>query len=300
MKEQIVKFVSRTGLKIKKHSPEILVVAGVAGIIGGTVMACKATMKASALLESHKGKLDDIQEVKEKHGPLGEYSEEDAKKDTIIVCTRTAVDFIKLYGPAVTLSLVGIGCMLGAHGIMRKRNVAILAAYKAVEKSYSDYRKRVIEQLGEVKDREFRFGTKVEEIEVTTTGKDGKEKTETVKMTVPAAPSQYAVFFDETNPDWHKSPDLNKMFLLTQQNYANDMLTIHGHLFLNEVYDMLGVPRTTAGAVVGWVKEGETGDGFVDFGIFDADNQLKRDFVNGFERSILLDFNVDGVIYDLI
>jgi hypothetical protein len=64
---------------------------------------------------------------------------------------------------------------------------------------------------------------------------------------------------------------------------------------------MLGIDRSKAGSVVGWVitKEG-TGDNFIDFGVFDGDNPRARDFVNGREGSILLDFNVDGVIYDKI
>ena len=92
------------------------------------------------------------------------------------------------------------------------------------------------------------------------------------------------------------------MFLRAQQQYANDKLIAQGHLFLNEVYDMLGLPRTKAGAIVGWVYDDNNavGDNFVDFGIYDVHRETARDFVNGYERSILLDFNVDGVIYDLI
>jgi hypothetical protein len=183
---------------------------------------------------------------------------------------------------------------------MRKRNLAVIAAYKAVEQGFSDYRKRVISELGEEKDREFRYGIKKEKITVTETDEKGKEKkTEKIIETIdPNNHSPYAVFFDESSIHWTKTAEYNKLFLQTQQNFANDLLHSRKHIFLNEVYDMLGLPRTQAGAVVGWVKG--HGDDYVDFGIFDRESEKARDFVNGYERSILLDFNVAGVIYDLI
>ena len=91
---------------------------------------------------------------------------------------------------------------------------------------------------------------------------------------------------------------MNLFFLKAQQTNANVQLTVRGHVFLNEVYDMLGLPRTAAGAIVGWVRG--NGDDVIDFGIWD-NNDINSDFVNGYNRSkILLDFNVDGVIYDII
>ena len=110
--------------------------------------------------------------------------------------------------------------------------------------------------------------------------------------------SPYARFFDETVYEWKPDPLMNKCFLDAQQRYANNLLEARGHIFLNEVYDMLGFQRTREGAVVGWIKNGD-GDGYVDFGIYDG-NERSRAFVNGHETSILLDFNVDGTIWDKI
>ena len=109
--------------------------------------------------------------------------------------------------------------------------------------------------------------------------------------------SPYAVFFDEASAAWTKIPECNKMFLLQQQNFANDKLRARGYLFLNEVYEMLGLPRTRAGQLIGWVYDAKNpvGDNYVDFNIFNTRN---REFVNGFEKSVLLDFNVDGNILD--
>ena len=62
---------------------------------------------------------------------------------------------------------------------------------------------------------------------------------------------------------------------------------------------MLGIPRTKAGQVVGWIfdKDNPIGDNYVDFGLLNTQNE---DFVNGYKRSVLLDFNVDGMILDRI
>jgi hypothetical protein len=202
-----------------------------------------------------------------------------------------------LYAPAIACGALSIGALAGSHRVLTKRNLALTAAYSAVEKGFNDYRTRVVEEFGEDKDRELRYGTDTEKI--TTEGKDGKTKTKEVKIVGPNSASVYARFFDEYCKNWKRQPEYNLLFLQCQQNYANDLLQSRGHIFLNEVYDMIGIDRSKAGAVVGWVIS-KDGDNFVDFGIFDGDNPKARDFVNGREGSILLDFNVDGVIYDKI
>jgi hypothetical protein len=58
----------------------------------------------------------------------------------------------------------------------------------------------------------------------------------------------------------------------------------------------MGFERTSAGFVVGWVLDGN-GDGYIDFGLSEARSSR---FMNAEERSVILDFNVDGVVYDLI
>lgn len=141
---------------------------------------------------------------------------------------------------------------------------------------------------------------------------DGNEvlnhKVEETKKTNSGSCSQYARFFDETSPYWTKDSEYNLFFLRAQQNHANELLRSRynrdegriGYLFLNEVYEMLGLPKTAAGQIVGWVyKENNIdGDNYVDFGIYNIDRNAK--FVNGFENSVLLDFNVDGPIIDKI
>ena len=296
----------RVGFQIKKHSPEILLVTGITGVVTSAVMACKATTKVDAIVEESKKSINMIHEGMEAGNICDvEYTEEDGKKDLAIVYIQTGVKFAKLYGPSVLLGLTSISCILASNNIIRKRNVALSAAYTAIDKSFKGYRSRVIERFGESMDRELRYNIKTQEIKETVVDEEtGKKKTvkSTVSVVDPNTYSDYARFFDEYCAGWTKDAEYNLMFLRQQQNYANELLKSRGHLFLNEVYDMLGIDRTKAGNIVGWVYDEEhpVGDNFVDFGIYVLDNEKARDFVNGRERSILLDFNVDGDILSLM
>lgn len=295
----------KIGFQFKKHSPEILVVAGVVGGVTSAVMACKATTKAGDIIKDTKYQLDTIHKGMEDGNIRGvEYTKEDGTKDLTIVYTQTAVKFIKLYGPAVALGTVSIVSILAGHNITRKRNLALAAAYTTIDNSFKQYRNRVIERFGEELDRELRYDIKAKEVEETVVNEDGTESTvkTTVNVIDPNTISDYSRIFDECNTSWSKSPEHNLVFLKQQQNYANDLLKSRGHLFLNEVYDMLGFPRTQAGQIVGWVYDevNPIGDNFVDFGIYNLDSERARAFVNGYERSILLDFNVDGNVWKLM
>lgn len=301
----ISRSVHKAGLKFKKHSPEIMVVAGVVGVVTSTVMACKATTKVNDILEETKKQVDDVHNVLESENvPAEECTNEDAKKDLAIIYTQTGVKLIKLYGPAVLVGALSITGILASHRILKKRNVALTAAYATIDRSFKEYRGRVVERFGKELDRELRYNIKAQEIEEVTVDKDGKETVEkkTINVVDPNMYSDYARIFDNGSTGWTKDPEYNLMFLKSQQNYANDKLKAQGYLFLNDVYDMLGIPRTKAGQIVGWVYDPDNtvGDNFVDFGIYDIYNEKACDFVNGRERSIVLDFNVDGNILDLI
>lgn len=307
---QTAKFaIGRGGLVLKKYSPEILTAAGVIGTVGSTVLACKATLKVEDILDEAKKKSNLINAVHDGEIEVdAEYTDKDYSKDLLVNRTQTAVKLIKLYGPAISLGALSIAAILGGQHILRKRNVAVMAAYKLCEESFNNYRSRVKEELGEEKDRQFYYGITEETVKEKVKSKDGKIKTVTKKVekTPDHLCSQYARFFDEANPNWDKSPEQNMYFLKMVQNQMNDKLQARGHVFLNEVYDALGFERSEAGQFVGWIRNRdntamEASDGYIDFNIFDGKNYAKRAFVNGDERSILLDFNVDdGMIYDLI
>lgn len=287
--EVIGRTVARNSLQLQKASPGLLLGVGVVGMVGSTVLACRATLKVDKVLDEAKEKLDTVHTLKH-----FDYSEKDRSRDITLIYFQSGVKIARLYAPAIVVGAASIYCLRTSHGILTKRNAALTAAYAALEKGFDQYRSRVVEKYGEEEDRNLRYGTRQVEVENPETGKK-----ELVTRVGSDDPSVYARFFDPISPSWSREPEYNLIFLKCQQNYANDLLRSRGHVFLNEVYDMLGLPRSKAGAVVGWLlsPNGET-DNFVNFGVFDGREQVARDFVNGLEGAILLDFNVDGVIYD--
>lgn len=303
----VTRSLNKVGFKIKKYSPEILVTVGVVGTVASVVMACKATLKVNDVLDEAKETVEKIHDDVEqgKYTADGEeYTQEIANKDLALVYVQTGWKFVKLYGPAVTIGALSIGCMLASNNILRKRNVALAAAFTAVDNSFKEYRGRVIERFGKDLDRELRYNIKAKEIEeVVGVNEDGTEIVEkkTVEVMDPnAIHSIYSIVFCEGNTGWTRNAELNKVFLIQQQNYANDKLRMNGILTLNEVYDMLGAPRTAYGQIAGWVYTGDgtAGDDFVDFGMFDIYNEQACDFINGREKSIVLDFNCIGNILE--
>lgn len=289
---------SRGMLLLQKASPDILTGVGVVGVVATAILAGKATLKLELVVDEAKEELDAVRELRD----LGERSGEKYAyaKNVASVYSKTAFDLAKLYGPTVLVGVASIGCLLGSHHILKQRNAALITAYKVLDSAHKKYRERVREEHGEEADRKYAGGihTSTELVEDPETGKNHRK---TKVWVNPEGISEYARWFDESNPQHSKVPGYNLSFITGVQKYANHKLGRQGHVFLNEIYDDLGFPRTSAGAVVGWIYDdrGE-GDGYIDFGIYDLEDRHARDFVNGYEKAILLDFNVDGIIYDKI
>lgn len=317
-KEEIMKTVSGTFTKVsfqmKKHSPEILIVAGVIGTVASAVMACKATIKVGKIVEKTKDDVDEIHKAVENGVTnAGEtYNVDDSKKDLTIVYAHTGIELVKLYAPSIILGTLSLTSIVASNNLLRKRNAALAAAYATVDKGFKDYRSRVIERFGEEVDRELKNNVKAKKITTTETDPETGDEKKVKNNQFVASPSDisgYARFFEQyttdeegnsiVNSHWENNNEYNLMFLKAQERYANDLLRSKKRLFLNEVYEMLGLPRSKAGQVVGWVYDPEnpSGDNYVDFGLY-ADNLTYSDFVNEFEPAILLDFNVDGNIWD--
>lgn len=297
---------NKVGLSLKKHSPEIMVAAGIVGAVTSTVLACKATLKVNNVLDEVKENIEKIHTATEEGVTVAgeEYSVEDSKKDLTIVYVQTGVKLAKLYAPAVITGGLAIASIVKGHNILKTRYVATAAAYAAVEKSFKEYRGRVVERFGKELDRELKYNIKAVEVEETVVDeKTGKEKTvkSTVNVIDPSTIDDTSRIFYEGNPGWSKDPEFNLMYLKKQQQYATDKLRRNGVLFLNEVYEMLGYNKTKAGAVIGWIydEKNPIGDNFVDFGLYnDVSNKTKAAFLNGDERCVLLEFNHDGNILD--
>lgn len=305
---------SKGGLKIKKYSPEILMAAGIIGFGGTVYLACKAALKTEALLDEHAKKIEAVQDNRAGYDE-DTYSTKEYNKDLAVAKTQTIVKFTMAYGPAVSLFLASTGCVLGAHNIMKKRNVALVAAYKLVEQSFAEYRKRVVDELGADKDFHFAHDTDFEQTtEEETDPNTGKtKKVKKMRQVLNGKDcSMYARLFDKQIYDddgiswsgssqWSPNAEYNATTLVLKCNWANDHLKAHGYLFLNELYDELGFPKTQAGQAVGWVYDGN-GDNYISFGP-EVDAIINKtegftDFRDG--RPILVDFNVDGVMWDMI
>lgn len=297
---------NRGMLHVKKHSPEILLVTGI--VTGGValVAACKATTKLESVLAETKNNVEQVHEcaaageIRVKEGDeirTVEYTEEDSKKDLTILYTKGAWNVAKLYAPAIGFGAVSLVCILASHGIIHKRNAALASAVTAIGNEFDEYRGRVVERFGEGMDRELKYNIKAKEIEETVVNEDGTEST--VKKTIEviedpyAGQSEFARCFTDGCTGWTKDAEANLMFLRAQEKWANQRLQAVGHLFLNEVYDMLGIPRSVAGTQMGWMYDPKDPDNKVNFGIYNIHIPANRDFVNGWERSIWLDFNVD-------
>lgn len=305
---KIKTIISKAGSAIKKHSPEILIGAGIATGVASVVVACIETTKAQKILEQHRENLEAIhtvandEELREQY----EYDEKAEKKDLAVTYIQTGAKLALNYLPAFLLGATSVTCFLASNGIMRKRNAALTAAATVAANELKDYREGVISRFGEKVDYEIRNHIHNEDQTVTVTDENGKKKKVKTQVSVQDTPATddntFNRVFDENNPNWEKDAEYNFLWLKNRQKLAQQTLEAQGHLFLNEVYDMLGYPRTAAGQVVGWVYNPDTpyGDDYVDFGVFDIHDESVRSFINGNERSIWLNFNVAGPILNYI
>lgn len=303
--------VNKVTVKFKKHSPEILIIMGSVGFISGTVMACVATVKATKVVDKMKKDIQNVHDrvdVTVNENTTGTESVEtsDTKnKELTVIYANAGLELLKLYVPAVIISGFSIGSIAASSMIYRQRNLALGAAYAALDQSYKEYRKRVVEKYGDHEDERFKYGLKTVTTEEATVKTDTGE-TVTVgtglEVCDPNLKSDYAIYFDKSVSRAHeKNDDYNMMFLRAAENFANDKLRTQGHLFLNEVYDELEIPHTKQGQIVGWIYNPEhpsgDSDGYVKFRILETYRETSP---GEYEPAILLDFNVDGNILDKI
>ena len=267
----------------QRYAPEILTAVGIAGVATSTVLIAKQTLKLEVTIDEAE------QRVARAHADKANGEDDLA---VVKAYMKNTNDLVKLYGGPVTLALASIASILAAHGIMRRRNAALVAAYGVLESAFSNYRARVREAIGD--DRELEVYRGVRDVELV----NDKTGEKTHELVVHEGRSPYALLFDETNIFWEPEKGTNKTWLIIKQQHLNDMLNVKGHLFLNDVHRALGFPETKAGQIVGWVADSRSGDGYVDLGIFEPLTDVKRDFINGHERNIWLNPNVDGPIID--
>lgn len=291
----------KAGFQLKKHSPEILVVTGIVGGIASAVMACKATTKVSEILDKTKEDVDTIHECANNPEFAEDYTQKDAQKDLTIVYGQTALKLAKLYAPSVIMGAVSVTSILVGHNILHKRNLALAAAYTAVDTGFKQYRGRLVERFDEKLDRELLYDIKAKEVEETIVDEKGKEKTvkKTIEVANPvAALTPWTFCFDESATGWVRDAEKNKFFLARQEQFANEQFEANGFMFLNDVLDMVGLPHVREGQTVGWYwdKSKPLSENRIDFGVLNIHSEPARNFINGWEKSVWLHFNVQGNI----
>ena len=286
-------------LTVRKHSPEILMVAGVIGTVAGAVMACKETLELEDVLDECK---QEKMELEEQYAMCEEYSEDALKKDQVKLTIKQAVKIVKLYAPSVIMEVTSIGVIFASNDIMRKRNASMAAAYATLNSMYKRYRQNVIESYGEEVDKDMRFGVKHEKVtEIDEDGNKVKIDARIVDLDNTAlAISDYSRFFQAGCKGFDASSGrYNLLYLKGIQAMFNNKLIADGYVMLNDVYRELGFDTIPEGWSIGWVydEENPIGDNYIDFGLYEARNKNQR-AVNDWEPVILMDFNVDGNLYE--
>ena len=278
---------------VVKHAPTILTGAGTVGLVGTAVLASRATLTYKELIADEVMVITDGPNLMKRNE---HYTEEEFRKDRIVCYSRIVTKTVKHYAPTIALGVASIAAFWWSHSIQSKRIAGLAAAYAALDTSYRKYKKSVASVIGEESMK------KVEEkILDDVVFTDEPFEYDTMAESVIPEYSPYARIIDETSSVWDPSDDITELNIHAQLNYMNDLLRTRGYLFLSDVYDALGIPRTPASQVVGWLWKKGDGDHYVSFGDIEGhrikfwDDSRRREVAN-----YLLDFNVDGEIVNEI
>jgi uncharacterized membrane protein len=288
-----MRFAKQGEFFLRKNAPSIMTYVGVGGFVATVGLAIRATSKADDIAPKLR---EQIKDVKSENELTESMTDREQNQRVGRVYLETGVTILKIYAPTLAVGSASIILVLAGHGIMLKRQAQLAAVYAALDASYKAYRARVRDEVGAEKEDEIYRRPNMRALDQDELGEDGQTHAVDLGNVLP---SPYARFFDPTSQNWVKTPEYNMIFLRAQEKWANDRLRMYGYLFLNEVYEALGLERSQGGQMVGWKldKDGYSeGDGFVSFGLADMYDENSRAFVNGLENVVLLDFNVDGVI----
>ncbi len=291
-------------------------IAGGVTFIATVIVACKQTLKCEEILDNHERAMNDIEDCLEmaKEDPEKvSYSEKDAKRDKFAAYCQTGVGFARVYAPAILLGAVSITCFGCSFNIMRKRNLALTAAYTAVDRAFKNYRARVKDQLGDDADNYFRYGyQKVKDALIVGKDADGN-LTAITRDEIDAVPwdeerdktldNAMFVFAPETSKYYFPDELHNDMTIQSAINVARVNYDMKGYMFLNEVLRDLGLSEVPYGQLVGWKKG--IGDDYLDFGVNKVYRKASKDPNRNplgveYECIYEFDFNTCGIIWDKI
>lgn len=319
LKQSAIKTYHSAKRGFDNHKPEIKIVSGLILVIGGTVAAVVATSKLPKVVEDTRDRLDMVHErmedtkmasendaavvVEAKGHGVTIYSEKENQRALTKVYAVAGLELAKLYAPTIISTVLGSTLILSGMKDQKDRNLAVALAYTAEHNAFKKYREGVVDRFGKEIDDELNLGIKEETVVEDVVDENGEvhkvEKKVKVTSADPTLPSPYARYFDELSEAYENDHEVNLYFLKAQEAWANNVFHSQGYLTINEVYDKLGIPKTRSGYEIGWIDEKNPNQPtkYISFGIYDG-RRASREFVNGYEKFILLDFNVDGYIRD--
>lgn len=286
--------------RISKHAPTILSVTASAGVIATGYLAWKAGTR----FEDVEGR--DWDRRKECLRNADIIPDEDVPKIERKNRILFILDTIRTVAPAAIVGAATITMIYFSNSISKKRLAAMGAAYATLQTAFDGYKRTMVEALGKesvdkiLKPKLPNVGKSAEEILSSDNKSDAANVSDAVVNSLKALSPYARIIAEESSTCWDPNEDYTSQNLAAVQLWANRRLERKGHLFLNEVFDQLGLSRTREGAVVGWLKNGE-GDGYVSFGEFDASiYRVPSDDYARVDSNFIVDFNVDGVIWDKI
>lgn len=278
----ITRTVGRAVLKSQHHSPAILFGVGVVSMGATVALAVKATLHVEDVLIDHEKNMLDIQRV-ESRNPQGDAQHYQKERQHITLVT--AGRLFKLYAPTAVAGVITIACLTTSHRQLTNRNAQITAAYVGLQRFLDGYRGRVREEIGEEKERDVYYAATPVELAQDTP--NGPKK---VYGTKPGMRSPYSAMFDDSNPNFQESSTFNEHWFRIQEGLLTNKLRAQGHLFLNEVYDRLALPRTETGQQCGWAMGHPNSDDFI---------EIRAYPMHDYHGSYMLDFNVVGHVQNM-
>ena len=286
--------------RISKHAPTILSVTASAGVIATGYLAWKAGTR----FEDVEGR--DWDRRKECLRNADTIPDEDVPKIERKNRILFILDTVHTVAPAAIVGAATITMIYFSNSISKKRLAAMGAAYATLQTAFDGYKRTMVEALGKesvdkiLKPKLPNVGKSAEEILSSDNKSDAANVSDAVVNSLKALSPYARIIAEESSTCWDPNEDYTSQNLAAVQLWANRRLERKGHLFLNEVFDQLGLSRTREGAVVGWLKNGE-GDNYVSFGDFDASiYRVPSDDYTRVDSNFIVDFNVDGVIWDRI
>lgn len=213
-------FIKSAEMIFIRRSPEILTGVGIAGMITATICAVKVTPKAIKLLE-------------EKKEAVAENADCNISAKEIVEVTW------KCYAPSAVMILGSIICIVGASSINVRRNAALMAAYKTTESILTEYTAKVLETVGEEKEKEIRDDIK----------KDWMKNDPVSHKEIIITNNGESLFYDSYSGRYFYST-LDKV--KSSINELNARLMREGYISLNDFYEELSLDRTKTGGLMGW------------------------------------------------